>query len=109
MSRENIRGCDASEFGVKQARPIRGFTTETLQDSDTHPPYATGKRAALPRDPRRGRRGGMPTFSRSKLGPVFLRGISRNNQQPWFSRPSALTKNLHPPYSLGHDPEPEEA
>ena len=64
----DIRGCDVFEFGVKQARPISGFTTEAFQDADTHPPYATRKRAALPRDPRRGTQGRHATqFAACKL------------------------------------------
>ena len=64
----DIRGRDVFEFGVRQARSIRSFSTEALQDADIHPPYTRPENGQRSRGtPEGGHREGMSHFPGSKL------------------------------------------
>ena len=96
------------EFEVKQARSIRGFTTEALQDADTHPPYATGEWAALPRDPRRGTQGRHVTSPEVNSNKTvwFFNGIPVNIKHVGFSAHTVQRRTtpavlMNPSFGLG--------
>ena len=108
MSRGNIRGRDVFEFGIRHARSPRGFTTETLQNVDTHAPCATGKNGQRSRGTPEGRhREGMPTFSRTQLEQIFLfRGFPVNIQYVVFSAHAVQRRTtpavlMNPMFGLG--------
>ena len=63
-------------------------------DTDTHPPYANGKRAALPRDPK-GDSGEACAHlpSQTRTGFVFSGGFPVSKSKLWFLRPPAVTKH----------------
>ena len=72
------------EFGVKQARSFRGFTTEAVQDTDTHPPLRDRKTGNAPAGPLEGTQGRHAYILPNATRTSFLQGLSRKRKHPWF-------------------------